>query len=165
MLERLPGIAKQIMDLRRTAKWSSSSLSADVEQYPYFSFAVLDLYRSFLVETIADCERKCMDEFLDTRTVYWHLAEEKQGKLPIERFASASAQEAVKGLDGKNTFTKIYMSPLFFVCVYRIVKSRLCDVARTSCVQCADQVFQFFACSVANESGCWGAGTYQCSLR
>lgn len=99
VLERLPGIAKQIMDLRRTAKWSASAalLATDVEQYPYFSFAVLDLYRSFLSEIISQCESKCMDEFLDTRTVYWHLAEEKQGKLPLERFASSSAQDAVKG--------------------------------------------------------------------
>ena len=100
VIERLPSIAKQIMDNRRTTKWNASPvlLATDVEQYPYFSFAVLDLFHSFVTDTIAECERKCMDEFLDTRTVYWHLAEDKQGKLPVERFGSQNAQESVKEL-------------------------------------------------------------------
>jgi hypothetical protein len=98
VIERLPAIAKQIMDNRRTTKWSASPvlLATDVEQYPYFAFAVLDLFRSFVVDTIKECEQKCMDEFLDTRTVYWHLAEDKQGKLPVDRFDNA--QDAVKEL-------------------------------------------------------------------
>ncbi len=98
VIERLPSIATHIMDNRRTTKWNASPvlLATDVEKYPYFSFAVLDLYHSFVRSTIAECESKCLDEFLDTRTVYWHLAEDKQGKLPIERFASQSAQDAVK---------------------------------------------------------------------
>jgi hypothetical protein len=137
VLERLPGIAKQIMDLRRTAKWSASAalLATDVEQYPYFAFAVLDLFRSFLIETIAECERKCMDEFLDTRTVYWHLAEEKQGKLPIDRFASAPAQEAVKGAA---TFIFVFYWSNKKNHRNRIVSSRVWNVARASSCECAD---------------------------
>jgi hypothetical protein len=100
VIERLPAIARHIMDNRRTTKWNASPvlLATDVEQYPYFAFAVLDLFHSFVRDTIAECERKCLDEFLDTRTVYWHLAEDKQGKLPVERFGAQAAQEAVKEL-------------------------------------------------------------------
>lgn len=98
VLDRLPGIAKQIMDNRRTTKWNASPilLATDVEQYPYFAFAVLDLYRAFVRDTLEQCETKCMDEFLDTRTVYWHFAEDKQGKLPLDR--SQNTQDAVRDL-------------------------------------------------------------------
>ena len=100
VIERLPSIARQIMDNRRATKWSASPalLATDVEQYPYFAFAVLDLFRSLVVDTIRECEKLCLNEFLDTRTVYWYLAEDKQGKLPIDRFAGESAQQAVATL-------------------------------------------------------------------
>lgn len=100
VVERLPGIAKQIMDNRRATKWNASQalLATDVEQYPYFAFAVQDLYKSFVRDTLKECTEKCMDEFLDTRTVYWHLAEDKQGKLPVDRFVGADAQTAVTEL-------------------------------------------------------------------
>merc|ERR1711991_642225 len=89
--------------IERATKWNASPalLATDVEQYPYFAFAVLDLFRTFVVDTIRECEQKCLDEFLDTRTVYWHLAEDKQGKLPIDRFADKSAEEAVSTLAGE----------------------------------------------------------------
>lgn len=100
VVERLPGIAKQIMDNRRATKWNASQalLATDVDQFPYFAFAVQDLFKSFVRDTLKDCTEKCLDEFLDTRTVYWHLAEDKQGRLPVDRFAGADAQAAVSEL-------------------------------------------------------------------
>ncbi len=60
---------------------------------------MLDLFKSFVADTVRECQEKCVDEFLDARTVYWHLAEGKQGRLPVDRAAAGKdAHEAVHEL-------------------------------------------------------------------
>lgn len=99
-----PPVPQQVMDNRRATKWNASAalLATDVEQYPHFAYAVQDLFRSFVEDTAQACQTKCLDEFLDTRTVYWHLAEDKQGALPMDRFADAANNyQAVHALAGE----------------------------------------------------------------
>lgn len=62
MVGRLPGIARQVMEGRRATKWTASPslLGTDVEQYPYFAFAVLDVFRGFVQDTARACEQKCI---------------------------------------------------------------------------------------------------------
>jgi len=44
-----------------------------MEQYPFFTHAVKDLYYKFIDQTASECKKKCKDEFFSTRLIYWEL--------------------------------------------------------------------------------------------
>ena len=52
---------------------------------PYFTFHVKDLYYKFVELTAQSCLEKCLDEFYDTRTIYWDLTEYADRSLPMDR--------------------------------------------------------------------------------
>jgi len=45
----------------------------ELDQYPYFTHAVKDLYFKFVDATADDCRKKCKDEFFCTRLIHWEL--------------------------------------------------------------------------------------------
>jgi hypothetical protein len=70
-------VVEKIGDSRRK-KWQSSMREPKIDaldQSPYFTHHVKDLYFKFVDQTAKLVKEKCMDEFLSTRTIYWDLTE------------------------------------------------------------------------------------------
>jgi hypothetical protein len=44
-----------------------------IEDYPYFTHSVKEIYFKFVDQTAATCKAKCIDEFHCTRLIYWEL--------------------------------------------------------------------------------------------
>eukprot|EP01112_Ceratiomyxa_fruticulosa_P007636 TRINITY_DN1984_c0_g3_i2.p1 TRINITY_DN1984_c0_g3~~TRINITY_DN1984_c0_g3_i2.p1 ORF type:complete len:781 (-),score=209.36 TRINITY_DN1984_c0_g3_i2:158-2500(-) len=126
IVKRLTDIVEKVMDGRRK-KWLPASSPAtsmqsapsqsnangvsnssqggridinNIEQYPYFTHHVKDLFYKFVDQTGKICKEKCMDEFLSTRTIYWDLTEhpDSHGSLPIERSDHEDTHAAVRSL-------------------------------------------------------------------
>jgi hypothetical protein len=68
------------------------------EHYPYFTHHVKDLFFKFVDSAAAECKAKCIDEFYSTRTLYWHLSEYGERKLPTDRAQGDEARKAVLDL-------------------------------------------------------------------
>eukprot|EP01099_Mayorella_cantabrigiensis_P000830 TRINITY_DN1356_c0_g1_i1.p1 TRINITY_DN1356_c0_g1~~TRINITY_DN1356_c0_g1_i1.p1 ORF type:complete len:728 (-),score=209.06 TRINITY_DN1356_c0_g1_i1:108-2291(-) len=87
-MKRLTDIAEKIVESRKV-KWNLRSDNVfdtdNLEQYPYFTFHVKDLYYKFVELTAQSCLEKCLDEFYDTRTIYWDLTEYADRSLPMDR--------------------------------------------------------------------------------
>lgn len=45
----------------------------ELDQYPYFTYAVKDLFNKFVDTTAEECRKKCKDEFFCTRLIHWEL--------------------------------------------------------------------------------------------
>jgi hypothetical protein len=43
----------------------------ELENYPFFTHSVKDLYFKFVDETAVQCKKKCVDEFVSTRLIFW----------------------------------------------------------------------------------------------
>eukprot|EP01111_Echinosteliopsis_oligospora_P000111 TRINITY_DN1010_c1_g1_i3.p1 TRINITY_DN1010_c1_g1~~TRINITY_DN1010_c1_g1_i3.p1 ORF type:complete len:918 (-),score=330.40 TRINITY_DN1010_c1_g1_i3:58-2811(-) len=116
IMKRLTDVAEKIADSRKK-KWqssyrtgvntSSSSSShhhhhhhsvktndiSNIEQYPYFTHHVKDLYFKFVDKTAEKCKKKCMSEFMETKTIHWDYTENPQTQvLPVDR-ASMSIED------------------------------------------------------------------------
>jgi len=59
-----------IRSKRRSGKIDSLD---ELENYPFFVHAVKDSFFTFVEETALSCKKKCIDEFLSTRLIYWEL--------------------------------------------------------------------------------------------
>jgi len=71
---------KSIGGMSSSSSSSSSSNSnagglevEDLDQYPYFTYAVKDLFNKFVDTTAEECRKKCKDEFFCTRLIHWEL--------------------------------------------------------------------------------------------
>jgi len=87
IMKRLTDVAEKISDSRRK-KWQSSmrdSKGDTLEQSPYFTHHVKDLYFKFVDQTAKHVKEKCMDEFLSTRTIYWDLTEHPDKTMPVTK--------------------------------------------------------------------------------
>jgi len=78
IMKRLVTVAESMLEVsKKNRKRTNSSTSGDVledlDQYPFFTHAVRDLYFRFIDATAEDCKRKCKDEFFCTRLIYWEL--------------------------------------------------------------------------------------------
>jgi len=106
IMKRLPVIAKRVLDGRRKSKWNAQPqlVLEDIEQYPYFVYHIIELFEQFVEQQASQCQQKCMDEFLDTRTIYWHLSENDQQKLS---FPSESDDKSSVINLARSIFTKI----------------------------------------------------------
>lgn len=80
-------VAEKVADSRKK-KWQSSYRESsnsnstnnvntllNLDNSPYFTHHVKDLYYKFVDQTAKLVKEKCMDEFLSTRTIYWDLTE------------------------------------------------------------------------------------------
>lgn len=45
----------------------------NMDDYPYFTHSVKEMYFKFVDQTATECKSKCMDEFYCTRLIYWEL--------------------------------------------------------------------------------------------
>ena len=106
IMKRLPVIAKRVLDGRRKTKWNAQPqlVHEDIEQYPYFIYHVVELFEQFVDKQATLCHQKCVDEFLDTRTIYWHLSENDQQKLAFP--SDSDDKSAVINLS-RSVFTKL----------------------------------------------------------
>lgn len=106
ILKRLTDVAERIMEGRKKRADDGFSVD-DIEQYPYFTYHVKDLYFKFVDSVAKVCKDKCLDEFYSTRTIYWEMTEnEKVLNLPQ---AEKSADETRKLVieQAKNLFEMI----------------------------------------------------------
>jgi len=86
-MKRLTHISEKVVESRKK-KWNIKQDPLDidnVEQYPYFTFHIKDLYTKFVESTAQSCLERCLDEFYDTQTIYWELTEYTDRTLPMER--------------------------------------------------------------------------------
>eukprot|EP01099_Mayorella_cantabrigiensis_P000821 TRINITY_DN1351_c0_g3_i5.p1 TRINITY_DN1351_c0_g3~~TRINITY_DN1351_c0_g3_i5.p1 ORF type:complete len:252 (-),score=67.40 TRINITY_DN1351_c0_g3_i5:221-976(-) len=98
-MTRLTDISEKVVESRKK-KWNIKQDPLDidnVEQYPYFTFHIKDLYLKFVETTSQSCLERCLDEFYDTQTIYWELTEYSDRVLPMERNDS-DAKKAVVDL-------------------------------------------------------------------
>eukprot|EP00026_Physarum_polycephalum_P007579 Phypoly_transcript_07642.p1 GENE.Phypoly_transcript_07642~~Phypoly_transcript_07642.p1 ORF type:complete len:510 (+),score=138.30 Phypoly_transcript_07642:54-1532(+) len=87
IMKRLTDVVEKISDSRRK-KWQASlreHKTDALEQSPYFTHHVKDLYFKFVDHTAKLVKEKCMDEFLSTRTIYWDLTEHPDRNMPITK--------------------------------------------------------------------------------
>jgi len=73
-----------------------NAFSKDIDRFPYFTYHVKDLYGKFVDTTAKMCKEKCMDEFYNTRTIYWDITSEYTDRnLPLERNDQEDTRVAV----------------------------------------------------------------------
>lgn len=77
ILKRLVEITEVMLENNKRSRKrigvSPSDVLEDLDQYPFFTHAVKDLYYKFVDATAEECKKKCKDEFFCTRLVYWEL--------------------------------------------------------------------------------------------
>ncbi|KAM9991405.1 hypothetical protein ACTFIZ_004805 [Dictyostelium cf. discoideum] len=143
IMKRLTDIADKVIDSRRKSRCIGSSpfgglnninssnnninindrLSNtdmdSLDQYPFFTHHVKNLYYDFVHRAAKGCKEKCMDEFYSSRTIYWELTEHPDSSLPSIRndhheTKTAVCQLATKLFDSirqritKNVLLKLY---------------------------------------------------------
>ncbi|KAN0039651.1 hypothetical protein ACTA71_007452 [Dictyostelium dimigraforme] len=143
IMKRLTDIADKVIDSRRKSRCIGSSpfggnglnnnnnnnnsnndrLSNtdmdNLDQYPFFTHHVKNLYYDFVHRAAKGCKEKCMDEFYSSRTIYWELTEHPDSSLPSIRndhheTKTAVCQLATKLFDSirqritKNVLLKLY---------------------------------------------------------
>jgi len=64
----------------------------NIDDYPYFTHSVKEMYFKFVEQTAATCKAKCMDEFYCTRLIYWELQQDG-GDLSWYSNASGKPQD------------------------------------------------------------------------
>eukprot|EP01111_Echinosteliopsis_oligospora_P010549 TRINITY_DN3309_c0_g1_i2.p1 TRINITY_DN3309_c0_g1~~TRINITY_DN3309_c0_g1_i2.p1 ORF type:complete len:709 (-),score=188.36 TRINITY_DN3309_c0_g1_i2:77-2203(-) len=52
---------------------SKDPTSINIEDYPYFTHSVKEMYFKFVDQTANTCKKKCLDEFYCTRLLFWEL--------------------------------------------------------------------------------------------
>jgi len=114
IMKRLADVADKVIDSRKknrignnrssnvlfgNASNSGNSIDMDnIDQYPYFTHHVKDLYYKFIEQTAKVCKEKCLDEFYSTRTIYWELTEHPDQSLPHLRNDHQDTKAAVDHL-------------------------------------------------------------------
>jgi len=86
IMKRLVNVADGMMDNSKKNKKRGVQVSGlgvtpagnngeidELDQFPYFTYAVKDLYNKFVDTTAEECRRKCKDEFFCTRLIHWEL--------------------------------------------------------------------------------------------
>lgn len=73
-MKRLTDISEKMLVNKKNG--FEESFISNVEQFPYFTYHVKDVYFKFIENTAKICKEKCMDEFYCTRTIYWDLTSE-----------------------------------------------------------------------------------------
>eukprot|EP01119_Soliformovum_irregulare_P007303 TRINITY_DN196_c0_g1_i2.p1 TRINITY_DN196_c0_g1~~TRINITY_DN196_c0_g1_i2.p1 ORF type:complete len:675 (+),score=269.59 TRINITY_DN196_c0_g1_i2:42-2027(+) len=83
VMKRLVDIVESMMESQRRAKrrtGRSPNSQDELENFPFFTHAVKDLFSKFVDQTAQECKAKCKDEFLSTRLIYWELTNLEGGK-------------------------------------------------------------------------------------
>jgi len=96
IMKRLTDVSEKVLEGRKK-KWAEELHRIDdVDRYPYFTYHVKDLFFKFVDNTAKECKEKCMDEFYNTRTIYWELTSEYADRhLPLERNNQDDTKTAV----------------------------------------------------------------------
>ncbi|EFA84098.1 dynamin like protein [Heterostelium album PN500] len=89
IMKRLADVTDKVIDSRKKNRVTSTAIRAfdieNIDQYPYFTHHVKDLFYKFIEHSAKVCKEKCMDEFYSTRTIYWELTEHPDQSLPFLR--------------------------------------------------------------------------------
>lgn len=62
----------------------------NIDDYPYFTHSVKEMYFKFVDQTATECKSKCMDEFYCTRLIYWEL---QQDGVDLSKYNHASGKD------------------------------------------------------------------------
>jgi hypothetical protein len=88
--------------LSRTGSAFGQSQQAEfdigVDEFPFFTHHVKDLYETFINTVAEECRDKCMDEFYCTRLIYW---ENTKVTPPSSKKDAGDVKDAVQGLASK----------------------------------------------------------------
>eukprot|EP01098_Paradermamoeba_levis_P000552 TRINITY_DN1058_c0_g2_i2.p1 TRINITY_DN1058_c0_g2~~TRINITY_DN1058_c0_g2_i2.p1 ORF type:complete len:382 (+),score=125.15 TRINITY_DN1058_c0_g2_i2:1410-2555(+) len=98
IMKRLAVLAEKHLDSKRLSKFNIQGKVIDVEStenYPFLTVFVKDLFNKFVEQAGHICKAKCLDEFYDTRTIYWDLAEGAFRPLPLDRSDSEGKKDVV----------------------------------------------------------------------
>ncbi|KAF2077035.1 hypothetical protein CYY_001667 [Polysphondylium violaceum] len=109
IMKRLADVTDKVVDSRKKNRIvgnnrlnsnnnGSIDMMDNIDQYPYFTHHVKDLYYKFIEQTAKNCKEKCLDEFYSTRTIYWELTEHPDQSLPHLRNDHQDTKAAVDHL-------------------------------------------------------------------
>jgi len=95
IMKRLVEVVDLMMDSDRKMRKRTGRQEAapeELEQYPFFTHAVKDLYYKFVDQIAESCKNKCKDEFLNTRIIYWERTALDGKDLKIDREPNTPAE-------------------------------------------------------------------------
>eukprot|EP01133_Synstelium_polycarpum_P002548 gene2548-2919_t len=102
IMKRLADVTDKVVDSRKKNRVTSAVIRAfdieNIDQYPYFTHHVKDLFYKFIEHTAKVCKEKCMDEFYSTRTIYWELTEHPDSTVPFMRNDHVDTKSTVENL-------------------------------------------------------------------
>jgi len=76
VMKRLTDIVERIRESSKKEQKEEQKVDVNnIDQYPYFTYHVRDLYNKFIDSISQKCKEKCMDEFYSSKTIYWDLTE------------------------------------------------------------------------------------------
>jgi len=104
--KRLVEVVDTMMEAERKSRRKGPSASSEeLEQYPFFTHAVKDLFYKFVDRTAEVCKAKCRDEFLSTRIIYWERTALDGKDLKVDQ-NNADMKKVVTSL-AEDLFVKI----------------------------------------------------------
>jgi len=85
LIRRAVYIFKRLVDIAEEMVLNSQKRSAhkdlgDINQFPFFIHNVKQLYTRFVDVTAEQCKQKCVDEFTNTRLIFWEITNVEQSK-------------------------------------------------------------------------------------
>eukprot|EP01118_Nematostelium_gracile_P002520 TRINITY_DN1274_c0_g1_i2.p1 TRINITY_DN1274_c0_g1~~TRINITY_DN1274_c0_g1_i2.p1 ORF type:complete len:497 (+),score=147.94 TRINITY_DN1274_c0_g1_i2:627-2117(+) len=111
VMKRLVGVAESMMESSSRARRRNGKQDPqdELEKYPFFTAAVRDSFDKFVDETAVSCKKKCIDEFLSTRLIYWELTNFSTEAKTLNLGPKTSREEAVKAVSklANELFTRI----------------------------------------------------------
>jgi len=105
ILKRLVDIVDKMMENKRKANIRRAGVNSasaspltltrknqdsllNIDDYPYFTHSVKEIYFKFVDQTAAACKAKCLDEFYCTRLIYWELNQNSSTDLSKYSYAN-----------------------------------------------------------------------------
>eukprot|EP01132_Coremiostelium_polycephalum_P003351 gene3351-4202_t len=77
---------------------SSSSQSGliNIDDHPYFTHSIKEMYFKFIDQVVYSCKNKCLDEFYNSRLIYWELQGNEDLKSLAERSTPQTKEDTRK---------------------------------------------------------------------
>eukprot|EP01133_Synstelium_polycarpum_P002498 gene2498-2844_t len=75
---------------------SSSQSLVNIDDHPYFTHSIKEMYFRFIDQIVHTCKSKCVDEFYNTRLIYWELQGNEDLKALAESSDPKTSQEETK---------------------------------------------------------------------
>ncbi|GAM21039.1 hypothetical protein SAMD00019534_042140 [Acytostelium subglobosum LB1] len=75
------------------ASGAMTSALVNIDDHPYFTYAIKEMYFKFIDQIVQTCKSKCIDEFYTTRLIYWELQNNDELKALSEAGAAAKTKD------------------------------------------------------------------------